>query len=99
MLRVISNSEGATLSVGIDMASRNQVVWAQSAPVANGERFMLDGITNRTPDVDNSNAAFQETFRFGSQVMVNTVHAGLVSLVDMNALLRGMDSSARFSVS
>lgn len=86
MLRVILDRERAALSVRIDESHGNEVVGrVEFAPVGDGEGFVVDGVADRTPDVDDPDATFEEAGGVGGEVVVHAVDAGLVGLVDVDA--------------
>ncbi len=88
---IILHTEGATNSVGVDEPHGDQVVLGvKVTPVGDCEGLVSDWVTNRSPDVDDANAAFKESFGIFAEMTMHTSDTGVVGLVDMNAFLYRM---------
>lgn len=88
-LRVVLDGERLTLAVGVNEFHRDEVVVdVQGSPVADSERFVGDGVSDRAPNVDDANTRLEKTIRFVSQVVTHTLLARSERLVDMDLLLK-----------
>ena len=48
---------------------------------------MVDGVSDGTPDVDDTDSAFQEARSFVAEVTVNSSDAGVVGLINVDSFL------------
>ena len=93
VLRIILDTERSTYSIRVDEPNRNQIVLrVEMAPVRYREWLVSNGMTDGPPDVDESNARFEETRGLWSEMTVHPGHAGVEGLVDMNAFLGSLVS-------
>lgn len=85
MLRVRSNRKGLSNTVRINQLHGQEVLIGHRFSVRHSERILTDGFDG-APDVDDLVAAFEEAFGFRGQVVLDTLGAGFVGLVDVHAL-------------
>lgn len=75
-------------SVRVNEAHRNEVVlFVQVPPVGDSERFVGDGMVDRTPHVDDAHASLQKSFGICTEVTVYTGDGGIIGLVNVDAFL------------
>ena len=100
VVRVVLHAEGSTNPVGVDEADGYKVVLGiEVVPVRNGQGFVVDGVSDGTPDVDDTDPAFQEARSFVAEVTVNASNAGVVGLINVDSFLiyHGQFSVTSFS--
>ena len=77
-------------SVGVDEAYGHEVVLrVEVAPVRHRERPVVDGVRDRSPEVDQPDAGLEEAGGVGAEELVDTLDGRFVSLVDVDAFLAG----------
>lgn len=76
-------------AIWVDEADRYQVVLGvEVTPIRDAERLVGHSVLDGTPDVDDTNAAFQQTFSILAKVTVHSRDTGVECLVDMDAFLQ-----------
>lgn len=74
--------------MGIDEFRRDEVILRVDAtPVADGQRSVLDRVADWTPDIDDTDTAFEEALCVLGEMITDSVESSLVCLVDVDAFL------------
>ena len=92
MLRVVLHGVRSALAFGIgeDELDRDEVVrGVECAPVGHREWFVVDGVLNGTPNVDEADASGEKAVGILGEVVVYAPHACAVCLIDVHELLNG----------
>lgn len=88
VVRVVFHTESATDPVGVNEANRDEVVLGvEMVPIRDRERFVVNWVSNRTPDVNDANSTLQETRSFVTEVTMNSSDTGFVGLVNVDTFL------------
>lgn len=75
-------------TVRVDEADGDQVVLGvEITPVRHSEWLVCDGVPDRTPDVNDTNAALEQTFSIFTEMAMHSCNTSIERLVDMDAFL------------
>ena len=90
MRGVVPHAERRADAVRVDVRDGDEVrAFVQRAPVRHRERPVVDGVRDRSPDVDQPDAGLEEAGSVGAEELVDALDGRFVSLVDVDAFLAG----------
>jgi len=85
VFRSVLDTEGSTLAISVDVASRDEVfVGIDGAVVTYGEWFVGHGVSDRSPYIDDAVSAFQKVLGLVGEMILYTLGSRGKCLVDMN---------------
>ena len=89
-MRIRTDRESLPDTIRINQLHGQKVIFGHGRSVRDSEGVFADGL-DRTPDVDDLVAAFEEALGLGGDQVLDAVRAGFIGLVDVDAL----DGAAR----
>ena len=93
MLRVVLDAERPAHTMRVNEAHGDEIrVPVEMTPVGNGEGFVVDWVLDGTPDVDDTNAASEETGSFVAEMIMHSLDASIKCLINVNTFLAGKGS-------
>ena len=86
--RVVLDAECRALAVTVDVPGGDEVnVRFDRTPISNSERVMSDGVLDRPPDIDDTDAELEKTLGFIRKILVHAFLSSDVRLVGMHTSL------------
>lgn len=75
-------------TIRVDEADRDEIMLGiKRTPVGDSKGLVSNGMSNRTPDIDNAHTTFQKTVCVWAEMTVDASDAGVEGLVDVDPFL------------